>query len=1483
MEEMIFERNLELIEDDDLNGDLALTEDREDLFMRIRLAFMLNMTDDARQNLRLLTEIYGKEFNDEERNLFAAFYKEYTLFIDLFDDSTEVEILRRRILRENMSRVRYEAVTICEEVIQIINDYILRTKLPRLKVYFLKVLGDYYRYWAFVASKEKFFDLRMRAEDSYKDALEVADMSLKMYDPIRLSIMLNMSINYYIEPRERVKALQIAMQAISEGKAYVDRDPDIGVVIQLLEENIQNWTSHLEPFEIDEVERLEGARKWHGKDAAVPSPRLYFRICGEVPPGFPPPYLIEAVPPTPHYYRLAHDPNPYFIRTIMPSEDAQAHYARYHHPYLWQDFQYLYEPLYKPEKSEANTEETTSITKMKPEMTKQQTTLVERKDEPKISQQSDRTEHKPESYKKEAVPKKLRDKREVESVGPSKETEIIQVSSSSRPEPVSLGPIGTLHSQRDNLIELKEKEEKEEKEKKEEEYIPSLVPLLGISRRLLQNNDPFEGVLQPLMSTPSTLSVSAEEEEVVTDENNENEYGSVMHVSSPINVPGFNPSRVLPLTDEYDLSDTEGLTGTTDSFGARILAMQKRLDEAKGEVPFIVGSPPHEKRVYPVSKDSTVENEQAKSTHEHKQSRVMPISSSVQEPLTTTEAPAVECSISRSETDVIPRIQPIKKIKSQGQCVATVPTSPPQVNEERDAHTDQKTSMLKDDFSTQESSSSRWKSALAPKISEDYNSEEIPGLFDDDDDDDIALASEKTSDRLTSKMPQDNSSNMLEKINGNNALKSRIKAEGRMTPKMPQYCSEMKQEKRNSSFGKNISRIASSETTLLWEISLGKTSRLLETVAPDTAMRTTRDFASESSSESSRNTTPQLVPRLWRNVSPPTAERKPRSVSPEMAVRRVVWDVDLAMIARLTRSVSPSIVSRRTTEGSSTETTESSSTKTTKSSSTKTTKSSSTKTTESSSTKTTESSSRTSSDMIYDMCQRFPRKTIPNILRRRRRGGLAPKMPPDGSLEGNQEIPQEIPQETPQETPQEINCDNFESTEQSENKLLFTRIPRDENPQTTIIQETIPSTTVLQSEKTTESGLSSEMVQEDYAEICRAMHRNSSDSSRSEDQTEDDFNSRIHEDISPRSDQSLDVSPTNFRSRKRTRGGLLSRMPRRDSPSSPRSRKRVKEGLTTGTSRDDFEMAPEMHCKISTGMSKKTKKSELLPSTFQSSDAKIASGSRGIISCPNIFRPKSGENLDSESFQGGSSLGISRNISPESILKWRRVKRPELNQKKFQDDHLGEVRSVTSDETLGKKYLQSYRRQELSSSPQKRLPKRHRKKLVERKLLRRSFSAPRHGAPWPDVLISLCQESPFFVRKILRDASRLPQEFGRRFLSAHSSAEELYDEAADREFFDPWTPRGLRSMRDTFPITPWNPGREVIVPWISFRWPRRRFEDDRNLMLHPEQRQQVSEDNDEQIQHYIQQLPVTNRESETSSSVSSDILSLFDLMYSDSE
>lgn len=65
---------------------------------------------------------------------------------------------------------------------------------------------------------------------------------------------------------------------MTEGKYHVDQDPDIRAAVELLQDNLDFWMSGLGPQEVQELENLEGARKWHGDYR-----KMYFKFIPSLP------------------------------------------------------------------------------------------------------------------------------------------------------------------------------------------------------------------------------------------------------------------------------------------------------------------------------------------------------------------------------------------------------------------------------------------------------------------------------------------------------------------------------------------------------------------------------------------------------------------------------------------------------------------------------------------------------------------------------------------------------------------------------------------------------------------------------------------------------------------------------------------------------------------------------------------------------------------------------------------------------------------------------------------------------------------------------------------------------------------------------------------------------------------------------------------------------------------------------------------------
>jgi len=122
------------------------------------------------------------------------------------------------------------------------------------KIFYLKMIGDYYRYLAEIQRGEARIPHAMRSQDAYEKALEIArdpKAGVATTHPVRLGLSLNYSV-FHHEIREDTKsALEIAQTALDEGLEDLDAltdnaraYKDAALILKLIKDNISMWQSY---------------------------------------------------------------------------------------------------------------------------------------------------------------------------------------------------------------------------------------------------------------------------------------------------------------------------------------------------------------------------------------------------------------------------------------------------------------------------------------------------------------------------------------------------------------------------------------------------------------------------------------------------------------------------------------------------------------------------------------------------------------------------------------------------------------------------------------------------------------------------------------------------------------------------------------------------------------------------------------------------------------------------------------------------------------------------------------------------------------------------------------------------------------------------------------------------------------------------------------------------------------------------------------
>jgi len=111
------------------------------------------------------------------------------------------------------------------------------------KAFFVKMVGDYYRYIAENAKGDQLEDVKQKALKAYDEANGIA---LPPCNPIKLGLALNFSVFHYEVMKNHKAACELADQALQEALDKIDELEeddfrDAKSIIELLKENLTLW------------------------------------------------------------------------------------------------------------------------------------------------------------------------------------------------------------------------------------------------------------------------------------------------------------------------------------------------------------------------------------------------------------------------------------------------------------------------------------------------------------------------------------------------------------------------------------------------------------------------------------------------------------------------------------------------------------------------------------------------------------------------------------------------------------------------------------------------------------------------------------------------------------------------------------------------------------------------------------------------------------------------------------------------------------------------------------------------------------------------------------------------------------------------------------------------------------------------------------------------------------------------------------------
>ena len=192
----------------------------------------------------------GGSVNPDERNLLSVAFKNLISSkraacrtISAIEQNPKYTKFNSAIL-EYKTRIETQLMADCQKVIDMINNRVLSGDCSdEAKAFFVKMVGDYYRYIAENAKDAKLEEVKQKAKTAYEEANAI---DLAACNPIKLGLALNFSVFNYEVLKDHAKACELADNALQQALDKIDELEeddfrDAKSIIELLKENLTLW------------------------------------------------------------------------------------------------------------------------------------------------------------------------------------------------------------------------------------------------------------------------------------------------------------------------------------------------------------------------------------------------------------------------------------------------------------------------------------------------------------------------------------------------------------------------------------------------------------------------------------------------------------------------------------------------------------------------------------------------------------------------------------------------------------------------------------------------------------------------------------------------------------------------------------------------------------------------------------------------------------------------------------------------------------------------------------------------------------------------------------------------------------------------------------------------------------------------------------------------------------------------------------------
>ena len=226
-----------------------MSSTEENIFLA-RVAEQAERFDDMVEYLAKVLDNKGGEVTADERNLLSVAFK--NLISSKRAACRTIAAIEQNpkyskfsdALAQYKNTIEEQLTADCEKVVKMIQDKVLAKSCDgEAKAFFVKMVGDYYRYIAENAKDSKLDEVRQLALKAYGEANEI---TLPPCNPIKLGLALNFSVFHYEVMKNHKAACDLADKALQEALDKIDELEeddfrDAKSIIELLKENLTLW------------------------------------------------------------------------------------------------------------------------------------------------------------------------------------------------------------------------------------------------------------------------------------------------------------------------------------------------------------------------------------------------------------------------------------------------------------------------------------------------------------------------------------------------------------------------------------------------------------------------------------------------------------------------------------------------------------------------------------------------------------------------------------------------------------------------------------------------------------------------------------------------------------------------------------------------------------------------------------------------------------------------------------------------------------------------------------------------------------------------------------------------------------------------------------------------------------------------------------------------------------------------------------------